>query len=98
MFVLLCFLCDNPVEIESDKTNEFGKAVHEECYIKQIQATQLRQLRILGWISTVLLTAACSACGQRFTEPVKKLTTVMAYASLQLQFDDHICKIVMGAA
>jgi hypothetical protein len=98
MFVLLCSLCDNLVEIESAKTNEFGKAVHEECYVQKMQATHLRQLRILAWISTVPATAACSACGQLFTEPVKELTTVMTNASLQLQFDDHICKIVRGAA
>lgn len=29
----ICPLCNEPVELETTKTNEDGKAVHEECYI-----------------------------------------------------------------
>jgi hypothetical protein len=27
-----CSLCDKPVLLETSKTDEYGKAVHEECY------------------------------------------------------------------
>jgi hypothetical protein len=29
----ICPLCNEPVELESTKTNEDGSAVHEECYV-----------------------------------------------------------------
>jgi len=30
--VHFCALCCNPVELEHCRTNEFGKAVHQDCY------------------------------------------------------------------
>jgi len=27
-----CSLCDKPVLLETSKTDEYGKALHEECY------------------------------------------------------------------
>jgi hypothetical protein len=33
---LLCSICDNPVQIETSKTDELGKAVHAECYVLKI--------------------------------------------------------------
>ncbi len=32
----ICPFCDEAVELETTKTNEDGKAVHEECYVKSI--------------------------------------------------------------
>jgi hypothetical protein len=32
----ICPFCNEAVELETTKTNEDGKAVHEECYIKSI--------------------------------------------------------------
>jgi hypothetical protein len=32
-----CFLCDRPVPLEASKTDENGKAVHEECYWLKIR-------------------------------------------------------------
>jgi hypothetical protein len=29
----ICPLCNEAVELETTKTNEDGKAVHEECYL-----------------------------------------------------------------
>ena len=29
----LCPICNEPVELETSKTNEAGKAVHEDCYV-----------------------------------------------------------------
>ena len=33
---IVCRLCKNPVKIEDTFTDEQGKAVHEECYVKMI--------------------------------------------------------------
>lgn len=30
-----CGICSRPVPLEVTKTNENGKAVHEECYVRQ---------------------------------------------------------------
>jgi hypothetical protein len=32
-----CCLCDKPVPLEASKTDESGKAVHEECYLLRIR-------------------------------------------------------------
>jgi len=32
-----CILCDNPVPLASSKTDEDGKAVHEECYLLRMR-------------------------------------------------------------
>jgi hypothetical protein len=32
-----CILCDNPVPLRSSKTDEEGKAVHEECYLLRMR-------------------------------------------------------------
>jgi hypothetical protein len=32
-----CFLCNRPVPLESSKTDENGKTVHEECYVLDLQ-------------------------------------------------------------
>ena len=31
-----CPLCNEPVELETAKTNETGKPVHEECYVVKV--------------------------------------------------------------
>ena len=33
---LTCHLCNQPVEITSAKTDEYGKAVHTDCYAKAL--------------------------------------------------------------
>ncbi len=33
---LYCPICHKPVAAETSKTNEFGIAVHEECYVPVI--------------------------------------------------------------
>jgi hypothetical protein len=32
-----CFICGKPVLLEIAKTNEYGRAVHEECYVLRIK-------------------------------------------------------------
>ena len=32
-----CALCNERVEIETAKTDENGKAVHEECYVRLVR-------------------------------------------------------------
>lgn len=38
--LIRCSLCDMPVPIESSKTDENGKAVHEECYLLRLRLEQ----------------------------------------------------------
>ena len=33
---LVCCICEGPVPLETCKTDEHGKAVHEECYMHKI--------------------------------------------------------------
>lgn len=33
---LMCSVCDEPVQLETTKTNEDGHAVHEECYLASL--------------------------------------------------------------
>ena len=37
-----CAICNEPVELETAKTDEDGKAVHEECYVGRIM--RLREI------------------------------------------------------
>jgi hypothetical protein len=36
-----CSICDEPVELETAKTDEDGKPVHEDCYIRR---TRLKEI------------------------------------------------------
>jgi len=38
--LLRCSLCRNPVRLDSAKTDENGKAVHEECYVLGLRLKQ----------------------------------------------------------
>jgi hypothetical protein len=51
-----------------------------------------RRLRVVDWISIVPAIAICTGCAERFTVPVAALSTAMAQAHLQYQFDRHECK------
>ena len=42
----LCAICKQPVSLESSKTDEYGSAVHEECYVSTLVAKKLRQFRM----------------------------------------------------
>jgi hypothetical protein len=33
---LICDICHKPVKLETSKTNELGKAVHERCYLLRV--------------------------------------------------------------
>jgi hypothetical protein len=35
-----CYLCDKPLPLEDSKTDESGKAVHEECYLLKLRLRQ----------------------------------------------------------
>jgi hypothetical protein len=41
----ICPLCNEPVELETTKTNEDGEAVHEECYVLAVKARQPKPSR-----------------------------------------------------
>jgi hypothetical protein len=34
----ICNLCSKPVELEKAKTDENGRAVHEECYLRKVKS------------------------------------------------------------
>jgi hypothetical protein len=33
----MCGICNEPVRLETSKTDETGRAVHEECYILKVK-------------------------------------------------------------
>jgi hypothetical protein len=35
----LCPICNEPLQLETSKTDENGRAVHEDCYVKQLSAS-----------------------------------------------------------
>jgi len=39
---VICQICKKPVILETARIDERGKAVHEECYLKTIQAGRER--------------------------------------------------------
>jgi hypothetical protein len=36
----ICAICARPLELETCKVDEFGKAVHEECYLSRVTPHQ----------------------------------------------------------
>jgi hypothetical protein len=34
----ICDICHKPVKLETSKTNEVGKAVHERCYLLNVSS------------------------------------------------------------
>ena len=34
----ICEICHKPVKLETSKTNELGKAVHERCYLLRVRS------------------------------------------------------------
>lgn len=34
--ILLCRVCSQPVPVESAKTDDYGQAIHEMCYIRAL--------------------------------------------------------------
>jgi hypothetical protein len=42
----ICPICALPVAIETSKTDENGRAVHEECYVLKIKAMLKRPPRV----------------------------------------------------
>ena len=35
----LCVVCREPVSLEAAKTDDYGQAIHEECYVEKIRGT-----------------------------------------------------------
>lgn len=61
-----CSICNKPVTLETAKTNELGRAVHEECYVLKVCAKRTHQkARVRGhleYISISPMTLACPRC------------------------------------
>jgi hypothetical protein len=45
----ICSLCDEPVEIETAKTDENGDAVHEDCYVVKMRPKKSRPRHALRY-------------------------------------------------
>jgi hypothetical protein len=43
-----CAICGDPVELEKCKTNEFGKAVHQNCYVNSLKQPATRAVPSLA--------------------------------------------------
>jgi hypothetical protein len=39
---LLCTICNNPVPIETSRTDEYGQPVHEHCYLEKLRWKRIR--------------------------------------------------------
>lgn len=39
----ICSICYEPVKLETTKTDEHGKAIHEECYVLKLKRFQASQ-------------------------------------------------------
>jgi hypothetical protein len=37
---LLCQICGKPVAVETSKTDENGRAIHEDCYVLKVKLEQ----------------------------------------------------------
>jgi hypothetical protein len=35
---LICSICFQPIRLETTKTDEHGKPMHEDCYVSQVTA------------------------------------------------------------
>jgi len=53
----ICSLCNEPVELETAKTDENGNAVHEECYALKMQPKSEKR------VTTSPMTLSCPRCG-----------------------------------
>jgi hypothetical protein len=50
-----CTLCGSPIALETCSTDEFGQAVHENCYVDSLRTKErLRRERNLKTISCLL--------------------------------------------
>ena len=38
MDILICAICKEPIRLETAKTDERGRAVHEDCYLQHFMA------------------------------------------------------------
>jgi hypothetical protein len=41
--LVLCTLCDDPVQLENCKIDENGKAVHQDCYVAEMRIARHRR-------------------------------------------------------
>ena len=44
--LVYCIECLLPVDLEEAKTNDYGKPVHESCYVYRLREAQERNLQL----------------------------------------------------
>jgi len=49
--VARCSICELPVSLETAKTDEYGRAIHEECYASKMgfECSRKPRLRLMAW-------------------------------------------------
>jgi hypothetical protein len=62
----ICSLCNEPVELETSKTDENGRAVHEECYTLKMQSERTEHIGISP------MTLTCPQCAAKAGFPLRK--------------------------
>ena len=53
---LACCICAGPIAVEASMTDEHGKAVHEDCYVRKMisKAATVRPANLLeSWLRTL---------------------------------------------
>jgi len=50
----VCGICHEPVKIETSKTDEAGRAVHEECYLLKVKLHRATSSQIVNDVPTRL--------------------------------------------
>ena len=69
-----CSLCNEPVELETAKTDENGDAVHEKCFVvhtrpkKSPSRHALRMAKLPEHIAISPMTLTCPRCGAKAGE------------------------------
>jgi hypothetical protein len=66
----ICSVCNKPVNLETSKVDELGKAVHEQCYVLNvaqptppIKSLTSALIEFLTYASTAKPDAYCPECG-----------------------------------
>jgi hypothetical protein len=72
----MCCICNNPVLLETSKTDEYGQALHEECYVLKICSKEEWYVLKL-WLKADFLNHRATYAGQsrsstRSPNPVKR--------------------------
>jgi hypothetical protein len=95
-----CCICSNPVCLETSKTDEYGQALHEECYVLKLCLKQEWHVLKL-WLKPDFLTAGVTCAGPRETGSRSATLARRRWhrsGSLQYQNARRVCDILIQRA